>query len=89
MQLTAKHIADWAGTKEAQAALPRLVRRLVHTGRLIGFVLSSMLLGGIVTTWLLIQLGRRRHIRREAMASSLIFSTFFVGFYAGIASLIF
>jgi hypothetical protein len=56
---------------------------------LIGFILSSMLFGAIVTTWLLLQLRRTRHIRRDAAASSLIFSVGFVGFYAGIASLIF
>jgi hypothetical protein len=67
----------------------RRVRRLVQAGTLIGFILSSMLFGAIVTTWLLLQLGRRRHIRRDAATSSLIFSVGFVGFYAGIASLIF
>lgn len=30
MQITATQIAEWAKTKKAQAALPRLVRRLVH-----------------------------------------------------------
>jgi len=67
----------------------RRVRRLVQAGTLIGFILSSMLFGAIVTTWLLLQLGRNRHIRRDAATSSLIFSVGFVGFYAGIASLIF
>ena len=67
----------------------RRVRRLVQAGTLIGFILSSMLFGAIVTTWLLLQLGRHRHIRRDAATSSLIFSVGFVGFYAGIASLIF
>jgi len=67
----------------------RGVRRLVQAGTVIGFVLSSMLFGAIVTTWLLLQLGRSRHVRRDAAVSSLIFSVGFVGFYAGIASLIF
>ncbi|MEO8696626.1 MAG: nuclear transport factor 2 family protein [Acidimicrobiales bacterium] len=67
----------------------RGVRRLVRAGTVIGFVLSSMLFGAIVTTWLLLQLDRSRHIRRDAAVSSLIFSVGFVGFYAGIASLIF
>ena len=31
MRITATQIAEWAKTKEAQASLPRLVRRLVHT----------------------------------------------------------
>ncbi|MEO5840780.1 MAG: nuclear transport factor 2 family protein [Acidimicrobiales bacterium] len=67
----------------------RGVRRLVQAGTVIGFVLSSMLFGSIVTTWLLLHLGRTRHIRRDAAVSSLIFSAGFVGFYAGIASLFF
>ena len=32
MYITATQIAEWAKTKEAQAALPRLLRRLVHAG---------------------------------------------------------
>jgi hypothetical protein len=67
----------------------RRIRRLVQAGTLIGFILSSMLFGALITTWLLLQLGRHRHIRRDAAASSLIFSVGFVGFYAGIASFIF
>lgn len=31
MRITATQIAEWAKTREAQACLPRLVRRLVHT----------------------------------------------------------
>jgi hypothetical protein len=30
LEITAKHIAEWAGGKNAQAALPRYVRRLIH-----------------------------------------------------------
>jgi hypothetical protein len=30
MRIIATQIAKWAGTKEAQGSLPRLVRRLVH-----------------------------------------------------------
>jgi hypothetical protein len=32
MQITATRIVQWARTKEGQAALPRLVRRLIHAG---------------------------------------------------------
>jgi hypothetical protein len=32
MHITAARIADWAKTKDAQALLPRLVRRLIHAG---------------------------------------------------------
>jgi hypothetical protein len=30
VEVTARHIAEWAGGKSAQAALPRYVRRLIH-----------------------------------------------------------
>jgi hypothetical protein len=30
VEITARHIAEWAGGKNAQAALPRYVRRLIH-----------------------------------------------------------
>ena len=67
----------------------RRVRGLVQAGTVAGFVLSSILFGAIITTWLLVQFGHQRHIRRDAMVSSLIFSLGFVGFYAGITSLFF
>ena len=67
----------------------RRVRGLVQAGTVAGFVLSSILFGAIITTWLLVQFGHQRHIRRDAMVSSLIFSMGFVGFYAGITSLFF
>jgi hypothetical protein len=67
----------------------RRVRGLVQAGTVAGFVLSSILFGSIITTWLLVQFGHQRHIRRDAMVSSLIFSMGFVGFYAGITSLFF
>ena len=36
MHITAKQIKNWAATREAQGALPRLVRRLIHiTGDLV------------------------------------------------------
>jgi hypothetical protein len=30
VEITARHIAEWAGGKDAQSALPRYVRRLIH-----------------------------------------------------------
>lgn len=32
MHITATQIDEWAKTKTAQAALPRLIRRLIHAG---------------------------------------------------------
>jgi hypothetical protein len=84
----AGRIERWLSA-EADRRHLRRIRRLVQAGTFFGFVLSSVFLGAIVTTWLLMQFGGRRHIRRDAIASSVFFSTFFVGFYAGVASLIF
>ena len=30
MEITARQIGQWAGSKDAQAALPRYIRRLIH-----------------------------------------------------------
>jgi hypothetical protein len=75
--------------KGAERRSMRRIRRLVQAGTWLGFALSSAIFGGIVTTWLLMELGRRDHIRPLALASSAIFAVSFVGLYAGLASLVF
>ena len=67
----------------------RLTRRLVDSGKLVGFVISSIALGAIVTTWLIRYAGRSSGIAKVAASSSLIFGVSFVAGYAGIAALIF
>jgi len=62
--------------------------RLVASGELVGFVLASFLLGGIVTTWLVRLSGRRQRIALVAVASSTLFAISFVGFYSGVARLL-
>lgn len=74
---------------EADRPGARRIRRLVQTGRAAGFVLSSVLLGSIATTWLLLQLGRREHVVRDSALSAAIFGVSFVAFYTGLASLVF
>ena len=60
-------------------------KRLVASGELVGFVVASFLLGGIVTTWLVRLSGRRHRMGLVAIASSTIFAISFVGFYSGTA----
>lgn len=67
----------------------RFARRLVDGGKVVGFVVSSVALGAIATTWLIRYAGRARGITQVAALSSAIFAVSFVGGYAGIAALVF
>lgn len=66
-----------------------LTRRVSRAGGLLGFVASSVLLGGTVTTWLIRYGGRREGLLKVACASSAINAVSFVGMYSGLASLVF
>lgn len=81
-------LEDWL---EGQMAHRRgqLTRRLARAGGAVGFVVSSTLLGGTVTTWLLRYGGRRHGLVGVATASSAINAVTFVGLYSGLASLVF
>lgn len=76
-------LARWLDRQEQRARTRRTVRMLA-AGRALGFVLSSWLLGAIVTTWLLLHLDRRRNITARSALSSAIFAVTFVGSYVGI-----
>jgi hypothetical protein len=76
-------------TAEVDRSYLRRIRRLVQAGRVLGFVLASMFLGSVATTWLLIQLEQTAHLRRSAAVSSVLFALYFVGFYAGLTALLF
>jgi len=67
----------------------RFARRLVDGGKFAGFVISSVVLGAIATTWLIRYAGRSHGITRIAALSSVIFAITFVAGYAGIAALVF
>ncbi len=67
----------------------RLADRVLRTTGVASFVLSSVLLGGTVTTWLIRYSGRREGITGVALVSSAINAVTFVGLYTGIFGLLF
>ena len=60
-------------------------RRFLTSGKAVGFVVASFMLGGILTTWFIRYAGRSHGIVWVAAASSAIFAVTFTAFYAGIA----
>jgi len=78
-RLSAHHVTRRSG----------LARRLLDSGRVLGFVAASFLLGAILTTWLVRYAGRREGIERVALLSSLVFGLGFTAFYTGIAEAVF
>ena len=64
-------------------------RRVLTAGRYVGFVLSSVFAGGILTTYFLRRAGRTHNLKMLAAVSCAIFGVSFVGWYAGIFSLVF
>jgi hypothetical protein len=77
-------LADWLARQERR---PRTAwaRRLLDSGKVVGFIASSFALGGIVTTWLIRYGGRREGIDRIAAMSCLVFGITFTAMYTGIA----
>lgn len=67
----------------------RIARRLVEGGKVVGFVVSSIVLGGIATTWLIRYAGRTDRIAAIGAASCAVFGVGFAGTYAGVAALVF
>ncbi|MEX0668473.1 MAG: hypothetical protein WD061_01890 [Candidatus Saccharimonadales bacterium] len=65
-----------------------VLKKTLSLGGVIGFVLSSWLAGGILTTFAIRYSGRGDSLHKLAAASSTIFAIGFVGQYAGIAGLI-
>jgi hypothetical protein len=63
-------------------------QRLVATGSIVAFVISSVVVGGILTTWLVWLAGRREHIARTAALSSLLFGLMFTATYTGLVELV-
>jgi hypothetical protein len=80
-------LADWVA-RARDARRGRWGERLLRTGRTAGFLVSSVALGGILTTWLLRYAGVEEGIARLAAASSAVFGLTFAGFYAGLFGLI-
>lgn len=66
----------------------RWVGRLLDRGSALAFVVSSVLLGPIVTTLLVRSMRRDQALRTLASTSSIVWAAGFVATYAGIAQLI-
>jgi hypothetical protein len=66
----------------------RWARRLVASGSWLSFAAASVVLGPIVTTWLVRSLGRRQSMALVAVASTAIWVVSFVGTYTGLTSLV-
>jgi hypothetical protein len=81
-------LADWLAG-HGQGRRTAWGRRLLDSGKVVGFIGSSFALGAIITTWLIRYGGRREGIERIAAMSSLIFGVTFTGMYTGIAQALF
>jgi hypothetical protein len=77
-------LADWL-TQQGEKPRTAWARRLLDSGKVVGFIASSFALGGIITTWLIRYGGRREGIERIAALSSLVFGITFTAMYTGIA----
>ena len=75
-------------TSQTEGRRGRWVEGLLRSGKAIGFVVSSFLLGGVVTTWVARYLGRRERLGVLACTSSAIFAVTFVGFYSGLGRVV-
>jgi hypothetical protein len=76
--------ARWL-TRQREARRAVWSQRLLDSGKAIGFVVSSFLLGGVVTTFLIRYGGRRDGIEAVALGSSLVFGVMFTAVYTGLA----
>jgi len=76
----------FAGWLDRQASSPRArwARPLAQGGRVIGFVVRSIVVGGVLMTWCLRYSGRRQGLVGAAALSSIIFGVTFTATYAGI-----
>ncbi len=75
--------------RQAESSTGRSGQRLMRTTSRVGFVAASVILGGILTTWLVRVGGRRDGLTRLAAVSSSLFAVGFVGLYTGVFGLIF
>jgi hypothetical protein len=76
-------LAAWLD-RQASSARARWARTLAQGGRVIGFVVGSVVVGGVLMTWFLRYSGRRERLVGAAALSSTIFGVTFTATYAGI-----
>jgi hypothetical protein len=76
-------LATWLD-RQASSPRARWARPLAQGGRVIGFVVGSVVVGGVLMTWFLRYSGRRQGLVGAAALSSTIFGVTFTATYAGI-----
>jgi hypothetical protein len=76
-------LATWLD-RQASSPRARWARPLAQGGRVVGFVVGSVLVGGVLMTWFLRYSGRRQGLVGAAALSSTIFGVTFAATYAGI-----
>jgi hypothetical protein len=79
-------LASWLEV-QTQHSRSVWVQRLVSGTGALGFIFSSVVLGGIVTTWLLRYSGITRKLKTLSVLSCAIFGLGFAGQYAGVTGL--
>ncbi|MDQ6697731.1 MAG: hypothetical protein M3Z46_09790 [Actinomycetota bacterium] len=75
--------------RQTESSSGRSGQRLMRTTSRVGFIAASVILGGILTTWLIRVGGRRDGLTRLAAISSSLFAIGTVGLYSGVFGLIF
>lgn len=81
-------LAEWLA-KQRERRRARWTHQLLESSRLLGFVLASFVLGGVLTTFFIRYSGRTDGIERIAALSCVIFGITFTAVYTGAASAIF
>jgi hypothetical protein len=76
-------LAMWLD-RQASSPRARWARPLAQGGRVVGFVVGSVAVGGVLMTWFLRYSGRREGLVGAAALSSTIFGITFTATYAGI-----
>ena len=81
-------LAEWLD-REREKSHGRVAQRVLTAGKHVGFVLSSIFAGGILTTYFLRYAGKTEGLKKRSAISCAIFGVTFVGMYAGIFSILF
>ncbi|MCU1455254.1 MAG: hypothetical protein JWN46_3400 [Acidimicrobiales bacterium] len=83
---TPSRMARWL-ERQALGRRGRVGGSLMGAASVLGFVVGSVMLGGVLTTWMVRFSGRRGSMVPVALLSSAIFAVGFVGTYSGIVGL--
>ena len=75
--------------KEQETGRSQFGQRLMQGGSVVGFVAASIVLGPLVTMWMIRYGGRTEGLHRLAAWSSFAFAVVFVALYTGVAVVLF